>query len=179
MKLYNQQVIGFTTVEKLNSNKTSFRAISSPVLKQVKNTTTTPAAKDAFVKLASVMGLTALIAWVKSLSKNENEAVVNKLDIIDSNWTQKGNELFLDPEKQGQYMDLISGADSAESIIWTKGLLSKDSAKTESKDITQAEMDMFLEPESNETYLSVFANKTLSSITNKIRALSNSSEDVR
>ncbi len=178
MKIYTQQSITTNFGLKNNLQNPNFKAVSPVVLKRVQTAANNNASKDAFVKLASVIGLTALVAWVKSLSKTDAEAI-KKLDIIDSNWTQKGNELFFDPQKQGQYMDLISKSDSAESLIWTKGLLSKVSADVESKEISSDEMEIFLDSESNETYLSVSADKTLNTIANQIKALSSAGEDVR
>ena len=179
MKIYNIQSDLKNSSLKNTGVKPNFKAVSPTVMKRVQTAANNPASKDVFVKLAGLTGLTALVTWVKSLSNAEKTDAISKLDIIDSNWSQKSSELFLDPDKQGQFIDLVSKADSAESVIWTKGLMSKDSVQVENKEFSPEEIEMFLEPESNETFMSVSANNTLNSIVNQMNALALSSDEVR
>lgn len=179
MKIYNIQSDLKNSSLKNTGVKPNFKAVSPTVMKRVQTAANNPASKDVFVKLAGLTGLTALVTWVKSLSNAEKTDAISKLDIIDSNWSQKSSELFLDPDKQGQFINLVSKADSAESVIWTKGLMSKDSVQIENKEFSPEEIEMFLEPESNETFMSVSANNTLNSIVNQMKALALASDEAR
>ena len=179
MKIYSQQTAVNNYNLTKNGTNTSFKAISPTALKQIQAVTNNKASKDIFIKLASLTGLTGIVAWVKSLTNEKQTENLEKLDIIDTNWSQKGDEIFLDKEKQGQFMDLVSKADSTESIIWTKGLMSKNADNYEEKEISNDEKELFLNPESNETFLSISANKTLNSIANQIKALSSATEEVK
>ena len=180
MQIFNQTTINNNSIVlKKTKKQTSFKAISPQVIKQVKNISSNPANKDLVLKLAGLVGLSSIIAWVKSFKADSQEDLLHKLDVVDTNWTQKGNDIFLDPEKQGQYLDLISRADSAESVLWTKGLLASDVLPAPVKEISQAEKDLFLALETNESYLSNSAKTTIKSIISQVQALAGATEEVK
>ena len=94
MKIYNSQAVVNRSNIKRNSSNPNFKSISPTILKKVQaSTTSNPVSKDIFIKLAGLTGLASLVAWVKSLSKEDNTEALNKLDVIDSKWTQQGTEL--------------------------------------------------------------------------------------
>ena len=181
MKIFNQPVVIQKKDNKvLNSKTPSFKAIQPVVIKQAKNVATNQASKEMLVKLAGLVGLSSLVAWVNSLKDDKNqEEVLNKLNILDSDWSSRGQEMFLNPSQQGQYLDLVSRADSAESMFWTQGMISKDTESVPSKELSQAEKDLFLAIESNEIYLSNSAKATIKSIVSQVQALSSAPEEVR
>lgn len=181
MKIFNQPVVIQKKDNKvLNSKTPSFKAIQPAVMKQAKNVATSQVSKEMLVKLAGLVGLSSLVAWVNSLKDDKNQdEVLNKLNILDSDWSHKGQEMFLNPSQQGQYLDLVSRADSAESMLWTQGMISKDAESVPSKELSQAEKDLFLAIESNEIYLSNSAKATIKSIVSQVQALSSAPEEVR
>ena len=179
MKISNQRISNNSISLRNNKNNTNFKAIAPDVIKQIKNISSSSGNKEIVLKLASLAGLTSIIAWVKAFKGEPQADVMNKLDIIDTNWSQKGNELFLNPIKQGEYLDLVSKADSAEAVLWTKGTLANTTVPTTIKEISQAEKDLFLTLETNEAYLSNSAKATIKSIISQVQALSGAPEEVK
>lgn len=180
MKIYNLPVAKTDNVKlKSNSNNPSFKSLSPVAQKQLKTAISSNTSKELFVKLAGIAGLAGLVAWVKTLTNSSNVGVSDKLNKLDFNWSQKGNGLFLDPKTQGEYLNLVSESDSAESLMWAKGMISKDLEPVETREQTPEEIEMFLSPESNDTYLSVSANKTINSLVSQLNALLNAPEDVK
>lgn len=158
--------------------KPAFKAMS-PALRDKMHSLENPTKHDSFVKLSSVLGLTSLVAWVNSLKKDNTEKTKANLDIVDSNWSQKSNKLFLDSNTQERYLDVVSKADSAESMIWAKGLLDKDYLEVKGKNISEDEKELFLSPEKNETYMSISANNVLNSVLKQVEALSGADDETK
>ena len=81
MKIFNQPIVIQKKDNKvLNSKTPSFKAIQPAVMKQAKNVATSQASKEMLVKLAGLVGLSSLVAWVNSLKDDKNqEEVLNKL----------------------------------------------------------------------------------------------------
>ena len=180
MKIYNLPVAKTDNVKlKSNSNNPSFKSLSPIAQKQLKTAISSNTSKELFVKLAGIAGLAGLVTWVKTLTNSSNVGVSDKLNKLDFNWSQKGNGLFLDPKTQGEYLNLVSESDSAESLMWAKGMISKVLEPVETREQTPEEIAMFLSPESNDTYLSVSANKTINSLVSQLNALLNAPEDVK
>lgn len=179
MKIYNIQ-----TNKTLNyQQKTSFKGakISPVALKKLEQVKNNPKTNDIFIKLASVLGLTAILGWVKSLTEKNNNEELNKLDIIDTAWTNKNNSLLLGQDTKEQYLDILSKADETESILWTKALLSKEDSSTKNN-ITAPNNDsteLFLSKDSNETFMTISANKAINSILMQIKALEGADDTTR
>lgn len=180
MKIFNQQTNLKNSYEAhYNFKKLSFKAIPHTTIKQAKNLANTPSSKEILIKLAGLVGLSSLIAWVSSLTSDCNYTDMEKLNIINDDWTKKGEDLLLNPEKQGEYLDFISKSDSTEALLWTQGLLSKDEDEFISKKISQTEKDIFLELESNDLYLSNSAKNAIKTITSQVQSLINAPEEIK
>ena len=154
----------------------------APVLQsQVQNVVANNATRGLFAKLAGIAGLTSIIAWVKALSgEKSSQENLNKLDIIDTNWTNKANELFLNPNTTQDYLDVVSKVDDAESVLWTEALLADSKLGSEDNlDLAEQKQNLFLDEKSNSTFLSVSANKTVKSILAQINALVSANEEVK
>lgn len=179
MKIYNNPV----KINNYSITNTNFKGakISPVALKKVETLKNNPATREIFIKLASVIGLTALISWFKSLSENKNDETMSKLDLIDQEWISKNNEKLLNPEFREQFLDLTSSIDETESILWTKGLITKqENAKdVETKKVNKEAENLFLSKDSNETFMAISANKAIDSILMQINALNSVDEKTR
>ena len=179
MKIFNSPSI----VNKPNYHKVNFKSAPiAPVIQtQVQNVVANNATRGLFAKLAGIAGLTSIIAWVKTLSSEKfSQENLNKLDIIDTKWTSKANELFLNPNTTQQYLDVVSKVDDAESVLWTEALLAESKLDSEDNlDLAVQKQNLFLDEKSNSTFLSVSANKTVKSILAQINALVSANEEVK
>ena len=179
MKIFNSPSI----VNKPNYHKVNFKSapITPALQSQVQNVVANNATRGLFAKLAGIAGLTSIIAWAQALSgEKSSQENLNKLDIIDTNWTNKANELFLNPNTTQEYLDVVSKVDDAESVLWTEALLADSKLDSEDNlDLAEQKQKLFLDENSNSTFLSVSANKTVKSILAQINALVSANEEVK
>lgn len=179
MKIYNIQ-----TNKNINyQQQTSFKAakISPITLKKLGEVKNNPKSNELLIKLAGLLGLTTILSWVKSLSKNNNNDNLKNLDIIDTAWTNRNNALLLQENSKDKYLEILSKTDETESILWTKALVSEDSTEEniEYPILSEEVSKLFLSKESNETFMTVSANKAINTILMQINALNNTNEEIR
>lgn len=175
MKIYNQPTY------LVANNKPTFKAISPVARKQLTTAMQSSVSKDLFAKLAGVAGLSAIITWVNSLRNSENKAEnLEKLNIIDTAWSNRTSEFILNPETNGNYLDLVSEIDEKESILWTEALLSKtdkEAYKPKEKVSAESAREMFLTADANIIFMDSSANRALNTIMSQLNALLNATAE--
>lgn len=181
MKILNQPNLTATSY----GMQTNFKARSfSPIVKsQLQIAVQNPASKKVFLSLVSVLGLTSIITWVNAFKKGENNADEHsKLDVINKAWVDKNNETLLDSNKSKEYLDLISRSDTSESVLWTKALMQDGIADADSlvgSSINDEAKNLFLDPSTNETFMSVSADKKLKTLFTYLQNLLQSSGELK
>lgn len=171
--------IGYSHQPTLVKNSPNFKKINPAIKIQLENTIKSPESKNVFVKIASVVGLTSIIGLVTALKKEESSTTSNLAE-IDKYWSDKANSFYLNPQTTGEYLDLTSKADSYETEFIAESLLSNSASSNYTPIETRSRTkELFLSPESNETYMTVSANKSANSILNQIKALNSADEETQ
>ena len=179
MKIVNNQHNISNAFINSKNNQVNFKRLPASSINKIKTLATNEANKHIFKKLSIVTGLSSIITWVNSLKNNEAQDTIQKLDIIDAEWTQKGNNAILDPQLQGKFLNITSELNTLESAIETKHSNNNDSIDININSVPQEAMEVFLSPEANEKFLSISTEKNLKSIEQSTNALMSAAEEQR
>ena len=157
------------------NQKTNFKQISPQIKKQVIATANNPTTRDMFIKMAGVLGLTSIISWVNTLKNNKDANVIENLNNINNYWIEQENEQYINPETNQAYLDIVSNADSTEIDMWTQAVINpieSNDKNINTNSLTEGIKKAFLDLKTNETTMSISANKKFMTMLSQIRAFS-------
>lgn len=168
--------------QNLNTSKINFKQAPAVNFTTASKALGNPAAKKVFIRLAQVIGLTSLLAWVSKLNKKENDAekVQNLLKELSLDAEQKTNEYLLNPDTINEYLQLSARADEIESALKTKGenQVGTQLDITEGADI-EIDDELLFNPSTRDTYINNRQNTVMTSLIKQANTISNASEAQR
>lgn len=164
--------------QNLKKNNVAFQ--QAPIDKTLKTVMNNPNSKKVFIKLAEVLGLSAIIAWVTHLSKNNNEEVSKVLSELEMASDNKCNEFLLNTDTMDKYLDINATSDEIESVLTTLG-----KGKTGSKldvstnDLQDESLTLFLDSDTRDVYLENRKECAIKNLVKQTDAVLKASEEKR
>jgi len=165
--LFNYQL----KTQKNANNNPNFKSLSPAAKTKLVEVSSGPA-KEAFVKLSAMAGLTGIVTFLHSCIDNEptQEDKAN-LEILANNAKERANAYLTNPETIDLYLETSSSVDATEANIWTKGLASESKPVVIPQYSTESRQNI-LSSEYGESYLAQVSNRRLESILSQAKAIS-------
>lgn len=163
-----------------SNNKVSFKQLPVAQLTKPAINLSNPATKKVFIRLAEILGLSAIINWANHLNKQDDNTanLIKAFDEIEAQSESKANQYLLDISTMDKYLETSAKADEIESIIKTKGMNTCGETLNiiENTEIKES-ADLLLNNQTRDIYISNRVEKALASLIKQAETISKSSEE--
>lgn len=167
-----------STKQNLKKNNVAFQ--QAPIDKTLKTVMNNPNSKKVFIKLAEVIGLSTIIAWVSHLTKNNNDEVAKALNELEISSENKCNEFLLNTDTMDKYLEITSVSDEIDSILATTGHSEPgNKLDVSTNEIQEESVALLSNPLSREVYINNRKDNVVKSLAKQTDAILKATEEQR